>query len=56
MRPRVNVGKEIADHPDLIPKGQAVLLSIAKFVEEINLCQTFPAGENFLGFDYICAA
>ena len=43
----MDVEKEIADQPGLIPKGQEMLLSIAKFIEKINMCQTSPTGENF---------
>ena len=48
VRPRINVEKEIKDKPDLIPKDQEMLLSIAKLVEKIHLCHTTSSGEKFL--------
>ena len=48
VRHRMNVEKELAGKPDLIPTDSEMLISIEKLVTKINLCSTDMSDDNVL--------
>ena len=53
VTPRMNVEKDLANQPDLIPTDSEMLLSIAKLVTKLNLCAVDMTDENVLACDYM---